>query len=487
MKSSAAVKKTKIVCTIGPATDDDNIMRGMLTAGMDLARLNFSHGTYEDHDRRIGQVKRIRNEMGLPTAIMLDTKGPEIRVKTFKKDAAELKAGQLFILTTDDVEGDDTKVSVTYEGLLSIVKPGSIIMVDDGNAELRVESIKGSDIVCKVLNDVLLKNNKSINLPGLELTMPYLSEIDMQDIKFGISHEVDFIAASFTRTANDVIDLRRFLDQNGGGRIKIISKIENRQGVDNIDAILRETDGIMIARGDMGVEIPFEELPRIQKKLIHKSFTSARMVITATQMLESMIENPRPTRAEITDIANAVYDGTSAVMLSGETAAGEYPVESVATMSRIVRSTEADIDYGRHFNLRRSAIEKNITNAISHATCTTAYDLQVSAIITATKEGNTARMISKFRPTNPIIGCTPDEITLRQLNLAWGVIPVLARENKINSDDLFAEAIECSISTGIVKKGDLVVLTAGVPTGVSGATNILKVVIVGESFSQKSQ
>jgi len=475
------MKKTKIICTLGPSTDDDNVLRCMIKTGMDIARLNFSHGVYEDHDKRINQIKRLRDELGVPIAVMLDTRGPEIRLKTFKGGSAKISAGQSFTLTTEEIEGDNTIASITYKDLVSVAKPGTSIMIDDGATELRVENAKGSNIACKVLNDAELKDNKSINLPGIELPMPYISDKDMDDIRFGISRDIDFIAASFVRTANDVLDMRRFLLDNDGDQIKIISKIENRQGVNNINEILKETDGLMVARGDMGVEIPFEELPGIQKTLIQKSYSSGRMVITATQMLESMITHPRPTRAEITDIANAVYDGTSAVMLSGETAVGSFPAEAVAVMSRIVISTESNVDYTKYFQIRRSNIEKSITNAISHATCTSAHDLGAAAIITVTKSGNTARMISKFRPGTPIIGCTPDEKTLRQLNMSWGVTPVLIGD-KTNTDDLFADAVRSALNTGIVKEGDLVVLTAGVPVGMSGTTNILKVSIVGESL-----
>ncbi|MCL2816869.1 MAG: pyruvate kinase [Clostridiales bacterium] len=477
MEISRLLKKTKIVCTLGPASDGEGVLRRMIEAGMDVARLNFSHGEHAEHDRRIEQVKRVRGELGLPVAIILDTSGPEIRLKTFAGGSAGIEAGQEFTLTADEAEGDCARVSVTYAGLPADVKPGMRVMIDDGKIELRVERVKGSDVVCKVINGGLLKDRKSVNLPGAELSMPYISKKDLEDIKFGISRGVDFIAASFIRTAQDVLDVRAILDENGGRGIKIIAKIENRQGVDNADEILRVADGIMVARGDMGVEIPFEELPRIQKLLIRKAYTSARTVITATQMLESMIENPRPTRAEATDVANAVYDGTSAVMLSGETAVGAHPVQAVETMSRIVRRTEADIDYAGRFG--REAAGKTVTDAISRATCTTAHDLGAAAIITVTKSGNTARMISRFRPACPIVGCAVDEQTHRQLNLSWGVIPALAEE-KTTTDELFAHAVACAAALGVVKKGELVVITAGVPVGVSGTTNSIKADIVGD-------
>jgi len=474
-------KKTKIVCTLGPATDDDAVLRDMIAAGMDVARINFSHGEYAEHDRRIKQLMRIRGESNAPIALMLDTKGPEIRLKTFKTGSAAIEVGQKFTLTTEDVEGDEKHVSVTYPELLTIAKKGMSIMIDDGNVEMKVDRIEGKNVVCTVINGTLLKNNKSINLPGVNLPMPYISKRDLADIKFGIEHGFDFIAASFVRTADDVRDLRRVLKRNKGDKIKIIAKIENRQGVDNIDEILRVSDGIMVARGDMGVEIPFEELPYIQKLLIRKTFGAGRMVITATQMLESMIDHPRPTRAEMTDIANAVYDGTSAVMLSGETAVGAFPAQAVSTMSRIISYTESNIDYVQHFGIHISAIEKNVTNAISHAACTTALDIQAIAIVTVTESGETARMISKFRPPCPIIGCATDEQTRRQLNLSWGVTPLLS-EKMTNTDDLFANAVKHALKSGIVKKGDLVVLTAGVPVGVSGTTNIIKVATAGAPF-----
>ena len=475
---TSLIKKTKIVCTLGPATDEDAVLCEMIQSGMDVARVNFSHGVYTEHQRRIDQVKRVRSTLDKPIPIMLDTSGPEIRLKTFVGGSALIEAGQIFTLTVDDLEGDNTIASVTYPDILYDVAPGTRIMIDDGNAELKVDYVEAPDIVCKVVHGALLKNRKSVNLPDVELSIPYVSAKDREDIAFGVSQGVDFVAASFTRTASDVLDIRRVLEESGGHNIKIIAKIENRQGVNNIDEILRVADGIMVARGDMGVEIPLEELPRIQKALIEKAYTSGRMVITATQMLESMIEHPRPTRAEITDIANAVYDGTSAVMLSGETAVGAFPAKSVDTMARIVRQTEADINYVKRL-AKRDGAENNVADAISHATCTTAHNLSAAAILTVTKTGATARMISKFRPGCPIIGCTTDEMTYRQLNLSWGVVPARA-EVKSTTDDLFAHAIDLAIAAEVVKKGELVVITAGVPIGVRGTTNILKVEIVGD-------
>lgn len=478
MEKSKKIKKTKIVCTLGPATDDDKVLRSMIDAGMDIARINFSHGIYAEHKLRIDQLKRIRSELNKPVPIMLDTSGPEIRLKTFVGGSATIEAGQPFILTTDDVAGDHTRVSVTYTGLPEDVTIGTRVMIDDGNAELRVKRIDGPDIICDVIYGATLKDRKSVNLPDIEVSMPYISEKDTEDLKFGILNGVDFIAASFTRTPNDVLDVRRVLERNGGNGVKIIAKIENRQGVNNIDDILRVADGIMVARGDLGVEIPLEELPPIQKYLIKKAYSSGRMVITATQMLESMVDSPRPTRAEANDVANAVYDGTSAVMLSGETAVGAYPAKTVEIMSRILLSAESVIDYSKQLGDFDSS-DRNVTDAISHATCTTAHDLMASAIVTVTKTGSTARMISKFRPASPIISCTTDEQTCRQLNLSWGVIPIMAEE-KETTDALFEHAVDRALSTGIVKKGDLVVITAGVPVGVSGTTNIIKVDIAGD-------
>jgi len=475
MNIDSQVKKTKIVCTLGPATDDDNVLRKMLLYGMDVARLNFSHSIYADHDKRIEQVKRLRSELTLPIPIMLDTSGPEIRLKSFKNDSVNLRAGQTFVLTTTDVEGDENCVSITYSDLPKDVEKGTRIMIDDGNVELRVESKTETDITCTVIHDSVVKNRKSVNVPDANLTIPFISHKDLSDIKYGIEREVDFVAASFTRTAQDVLDVRKALDDNGGSDIKIIAKIENRQGVNNLDEILEVSDGVMVARGDMGVEIPLEELPNIQKVMIRKAFSSGRMVITATQMLESMMKNPRPTRAETTDIANAVFDGTSAVMLSGETAAGAFPVEAVETMVRIVKRAEMDTDYISEFAFCTK--EKDITDAISHATCTTAHDIGASAIIAYTESGLTARMISKFRPQCPIIACVTKEQVCRQLNLSWGVVPTMAEDVK-TTDEVFAHVVERSASTGIVQKGDTVIITAGVPIGISGTTNTLKAEVV---------
>lgn len=472
------IRKTKIICTLGPATDDENILRQLMLGGMNTARLNFSHGTHEEQQKRVDMVKKLRKELNLPIALLLDTKGPEIRTKTFKNNSVQLKTGQLFTLTPDDCDGDETKVSITYGNLAMDTNIGDHILIDDGLVAMKIVDIKKSDVVCEVLNDGKVSNRKSINVPGANLSMPYISEKDKNDIIFGIENDFDFIAASFVRSAFDIIDVKKILEQNGGNGIQIISKIENNQGVQNIDEIIRLSDGIMVARGDMGVEIAFEELPTIQKKLIEKSFKAGKKVITATQMLDSMTHNPRPTRAEASDVANAVYDGTSAVMLSGETAAGAYPVESLKTMAQIIACTENDINYKKRFEQNKFHLS-GVTNAISHSTCTTAHDLEASAIITVTRSGYTSRMVSSFRPVCPIIAAVRGERAMRQLNLSWGVYPVLSEEKK-TTDELFEHAVSCAMKTGIVKNGDIVVITGGSPVGVSGTTNILKVHLVGD-------
>lgn len=472
------IRKTKIICTLGPATDDENILRQLMLEGMNTARINFSHGTYEEHSKRIEMVKRLRAELDLPIALLLDTKGPEVRTKTFKNGSVNLKAGQLFTLTPDDIEGDETRVSITYGNLAMDTVIGGRILIDDGLIGMKVVDIKKNDVICEVLNDGKVSNRKSINIPGASLSMPYISEKDKNDILFGIENDFDFIAASFVRSAYDIIDIKKILEQNGGTGIQIISKIENNQGVQNIDEIIRLSDGIMVARGDMGVEIAFEELPAIQKKLIEDCFKAGKKVITATQMLESMTHNPRPTRAEASDVANAVYDGTSAVMLSGETAAGSYPVESLRTMAQIIKCTEKDINYKKRFEQNKFRCT-GVTNAISHSTCTTAHDLEAAAIITVTRSGYTSRMVSSFRPVCPIIAAVRDERARRQLNLSWGVYPILSEE-KSTTDELFEHAVKCAMTTGLIDNGDLVVITGGSPVGVSGTTNILKVHLVGD-------
>jgi len=473
------MRKTKIICTLGPATSGEDKIRELMLAGMNVARFNFSHGSYDEHTELFNTVKKVAKELNLPVATLLDTKGPEIRVKSFKQGKIMLAAGQKFILTTNEVEGDENCVSITYKNLPQDISVGTVILLDDGLIELNVTKIDKNDIICTVVNGGPLSNNKGVNVPDVSLSMPYISEKDKNDIIFGVKTGFDFIAASFARSADDIIQVRQILDSQNCHSIKIIAKIENAEGVSNIDDILRVSDGIMIARGDMGVEIPFEEVPVLQKKLIKKAYNCGKLVITATQMLDSMMKNPRPTRAEATDVANAIYDGTSAIMLSGETAAGAYPIESVKTMSLIAKRAEKDIDYKKRFYRRDNVSAPDVTNAISHATVTTAYDLGAAAIITVTQSGQTARMISKYRPEMQIIGCTSVETTYRQINMSWGVTPLMI-EQQSNSDDLFAHAVESAKNAGLVKNGDLVVITAGVPVGISGTTNLIKVHIVGD-------
>jgi pyruvate kinase len=473
------MRKTKIICTLGPATDDEKILRQLMQEGMNAARFNFSHCTHEDAKKKMEAVCRIREELGLPIATILDTKGPEIRLKKFKNGSVELKSGDTFTLTTREVEGDETMVSITYKDLPKDIKEGASVLIDDGLVGMEAIRVTDTDIVCMVTDGGVIKDRKGVNVPGTKLSMPFVSEADRKDIVFGIENGFDFIAVSFTRSAEDVLQIRQILKEHDCHKINIISKIENMEGVDNIDNILRVSEGIMVARGDMGVEIPLEDVPVLQKKLIAKAYQAGKQVITATQMLDSMIKNPRPTRAETTDVANAIYDGTSCIMLSGETAAGKYPVEVLCTMVRIAEKAEANIDYIKRFNSRNNSdIAFDVTNAISHATCTTAHDLGASAIVTVTKSGITARQISKFRPLYPIVGCTTEENVCRQLNLSWNVAPVVIRE-ETDTDALFEHAVEAAEKSGIVKSGDIVVITAGMPLGITGTTNMMKVHIVG--------
>lgn len=472
------MRKTKIICTMGPATDDEDILKELMIAGMDVARLNFSHGTHEEALVRIDMIKKVREELDSPVAILLDTKGPEIRIKSFKDGKAKLKAGEKFTLHTDEVEGDEKQVSITYKDLPKDIRAGTRILIDDGLIELEAISVKANKITCEIKNGGVVSNSKGVNIPNVSLNMPYLSQKDVDDILFGIEQDVDFIAASFVRTQEDIIQIKNILEKNGGKSIQIIAKIENAEGVENIDGILAESHGIMVARGDMGVEIALEDLPVIQKQLIKKTYQAGKKVITATQMLDSMIRNPRPTRAETTDVANAIYDGTSAIMLSGETAIGKYPVDTVKTMSNIAERTERDIDYVKRLANIDLGSNMDVTNALSHATCTTAHDLHASAIIALTFSGWTGTMVSKFRPQCPIIAPTTTQKVRRQLNLSWGVVPILS-ESRENTDELFEHAVDCALKTGIVKNGDLVVITAGAPMGMSGTTNTMKVHLVG--------
>lgn len=479
---NAPIRKTKIVCTMGPNLFEKHLIAPLMKAGMNVARFNFSHGTYETHQHYYDEVCRIRDELGLPVATMLDTKGPEIRVRSFKNGRVTLQNGQLFTLTTDEVEGDEERVSITYKELPQDIAVGSSILIDDGLIGMQVERIDGADIVCRVLNGGVVSNNKGVNIPNAHLSMPFISEKDHQDILFAIKNGYDFIAASFTRCADDIMQIRHILQENNCHTINIIAKIENMEGVENIDEILRVVDGVMVARGDLGVEVPLEDVPSLQKKLIQRGIAAGKPVITATQMLDSMIKNPRPTRAEATDVANAIYDGTSAIMLSGESAVGAYPVEAVETMVRIALRAEADMDYIRRFS-RDTSSSTDVTNAISHATVTSAHDLNASAIITVTKSGSTARILSRYRPACVIVGCTTEKHVWRQLALSWGTVPLMIAEES-NTDDLFEHAVDAAVQNGLVHDGELVVLTAGVPLGISGTTNLMKVHVVGHLLSR---
>lgn len=472
------MRKTKIVCTIGPASQDVETIKKLIQNGMNAARINFSHGTYETHGVLIKNLIQAREELNAPIPMILDTKGPEIRIKDFKDGSVCLVQGQLFTLTTEEVEGDANRVSVTYQNLPFDLKRGSRVLIDDGLIELRVKNLTDTDVECEVINGGTISSKKGVNVPDVYVNLPSLTTKDIEDIKFGIKMGFDYIAASFIRSANDVIKIRKVLEDHGGSQISIIAKIENRDGVNDIDEILEVADGIMVARGDLGVEIATEEVPLVQKMLIKKAHEKGKPVITATQMLDSMVRNPRPTRAEASDVANAIFDGTDAIMLSGETASGAYPIESVKVMATIARRTESSINYVEAINKNYRQIRTNITNAISHATCTTAADLNAACIVTVTKSGSTARMVSKFRPACPILACTIDERAWRQANLVWGCVPVKA-QLKATSDELFQQAVDKAVETGIAQNGDLVVITAGVPVGVSGTTNILKVHIVG--------
>ncbi|MCF6461769.1 pyruvate kinase [Clostridium sp. Cult3] len=474
------VKKTKIVCTIGPASEKEEVLKELFLNGLNVARLNFSHGTHEEHKAKIDTIKKLREEMDLPIGIMLDTKGPEIRIGTFNVDEIELNDGDIFTLTTKDIVGDKTKVYVSYEGLPKDVKEGNRILIDDGLVELVVEEIVDeTDIKCKVLNGGTLKDHKGVNVPNVSINLPPITEKDINDIKFGIENDIDFIAASFIRKASDVLEIRKILEENNGEHIEIISKIENQEGVDNIEEIIEASDGIMVARGDLGVEIQTEEIPLIQKRIIKKCNIAGKPVITATQMLDSMIRNPRPTRAEVTDVANAILDGSDAIMLSGETAAGKYPLEAIKTMYNIATKTEESIDYMEILKAKSIAKDVTTTNAISKATCTTAEDLEASAIITATSSGYTSKAISRFRPRAPIIAATTTKRVMRKLSLVWGVHPVQSLKSNI-TDEVIDRSIHSAMEKGYIKEGDLIVITAGIPVGVSGTTNLIKVHTVGK-------
>ena len=473
------MRKTKIICTLGPATDP--VLPEIIKAGMNVARLNFSHGSHEEHKVRMDAVKSARRKLGMPVGIMLDTKGPEIRTKTYKDGKIEIVEGQEFILTTREVEGDEHIVSITYDGLPGDVKVGTRILIDDGLVAFEVTEIRdGTDIVCKALNGGPLSNRKSINVPGISLNMPFVSERDRADIEFGLSQGIDFIAASFTRTAQDVRDIKAILKEHGQEDVEIIAKIENMEGVRNIQEILDEANGVMVARGDLGVEVPFEELPEIQKSIIKICISRGKRVVTATQMLESMAKNPRPTRAEVSDVANAVYDGTSAIMLSGETSVGKYPVETVQTMSRIANNAESTIHYDRRRATRLEFQNMNVagdlkTLAISHATCSTTADLGAKCIVAFTEAGSTARAVSTYRPGAPIIAATPNEKTCNRLTMSWGVTPVLVSRHPKSGTELYDLSEQAAISALDLRVGDIITITAGMPVGHVNYTNTLRV------------
>ncbi len=474
------MRKTKIICTLGPATDAPGVLEDLIRNGMDVARFNFSHGTHPQQKERLDRLKEVRARMGVPVAALLDTKGPEIRLKNFVNGKEVLEAGQRFTLTTREVEGTKDICAVTYKNLPQDVQVGTTIMIDDGLIRMTVEEKTDTDIVCLVANGGPVKDHKGVNVPGVHLTMPYMSAADREDLLFGVEEDFDFVACSFCRSAADVMEIRRLLEENGSN-MRIIAKLENQEGVNNIKEILAVADGIMVARGDMGVEIDFTEIPVIQKDLIAYTLASGKHVITATQMLDSMINNPRPTRAEITDVANAVYDGTSAVMLSGETAAGKYPVESLKTMAAIAERTERDINYFERMRAMDPDMRLGIGGATAHAACTTAKDTNASAIVTVTKSGATPRLISRFRPDAPIIACVLEEQVRRQLSLTWGVTPLMM-DYVTSTDDMIEGSVAVAKEAGLLHDGEIAVVTAGVPAGIAGTTNMIKVHLVGNSL-----
>ncbi|OPJ60485.1 pyruvate kinase [Clostridium oryzae] len=472
------MRMTKIVCTLGPAVDDDKMVEQLILNGMDVARLNFSHGTHAEHQVRVDRVKRVREKLGIPIPLLIDTKGPEIRLGKFEKGEVTLETGNEFVLVNEDILGDEKKASISHKELYKDVKVGTRILINDGLVAIEVTKIVDKDIYCKILNGGAISNNKGVNIPETDTHLPAITEQDISDIKFAVENGFDLIACSFIRKASNVTEIKKLLKKFGGEHIKVIPKIENREGVNNFDEILKVADGIMVARGDLGVEIPAEEVPIVQKMIIEKCYKNGKPVITATQMLDSMIKNPRPTRAESSDVANAIYDGTSAIMLSGESAAGKYPIESVKTMARIALTTEKAINYGKLLKTMEFDMMGSITNAISYATCSTALQLNAAAIISVTHSGETAKMISRFRPNCPIIAPTDSEVVHRQLSLSWGVIP--CKVEKVGSmEEMFDIGVKKALEFGLVKNGDVVVITAGVPAGVSGTTNLLKVHTVG--------
>ena len=475
------MRKTKIICTLGPSTDKDGVLRELVANGMNVARFNFSHGSYEEHKGRLDNLKAIRAELGKPVAALLDTKGPEIRLKEFKNGVEMLEAGQTFTLTTREVEGTKEICSITYKDLPQDVHEGGTIMLDDGLIKLRITNVTDTDITCEVLNSGKIKTKKGVNVPGVHLSMPYLSQRDRDDIIFGVQQGFDFIAASFVRTAQDVYDIRNLLNEYDSN-IRIIAKIENREGVNNIDSILAAADAVMVARGDLGVEIDFTELPGIQKSVIDRSFSFGKPIVTATQMLDSMMVNPRPTRAEISDVANAIYDGTSAIMLSGETAAGAYPVEALKTMSAIAERTENEVHYRDNRLVDAGNGQISVSDATAHAACLTAKDVNASAIVTVSESGNTARLLSKYRPAQPIIACVMNEQVQRQLAISWGITPLMMALAH-STDELIEMSTNLAKENGYLHDGELAVVTAGVPVGVSGTTNMIKIHMIGNCLA----
>jgi len=476
------LRRTKIVCTIGPASEKVDLLEKLMLSGMNVARMNFSHGTHDDHARRLVAVRQAAGNVGKNIAIMLDTKGPEIRLGYLEKDFVHLKTGDTVCLTTEAVKGNEQILPVSYRGLPKDIKTGDQVLISDGLIALRVNNITGEKIECTVENGGELTSQKGVNVPGVYVKLPAITERDEQDIIFGIENNFDFVAASFVRRANDVLTIRKIIEDNGG-HMDIIAKIENQEAVNNLDEIIEVSDGIMVARGDLGVEIPPEEVPLIQKTIINKCKQVGKPVITATQMLESMIQNPRPTRAEASDVANAILDGTDAVMLSGETAAGKYPVEAVKTMARIAARAESSIKFDELLNNNRRVLPKTVTDAISHATVSTALDLGAAAIITSTESGYTAQMVSKYRPQAPIIAVTTQRTVLRKMALVWGVQPLLVGHTE-DTDSMIAAAVDVSLAAGMIKVGDLIVITAGVPVGVHGTTNLIKVHTVGDIIAR---
>ncbi len=475
------MRKTKIICTLGPSTDKEGVLRDLIANGMNVARFNFSHGSHEEHLGRLEKLKALREELGKPVAALLDTKGPEIRLKDFKNGVENLVAGQTFTLTTRDVEGTNEICSITYKDLPMDVEPNGTIMLDDGLIKLQIQTVNDTDIVCTVLNNGKIKNKKGVNVPGVHLSMPYMSQRDKDDIIFGIQQGYDFIAASFVRTAQDVYDIRNLLNQYDSN-IRIIAKIENREGVNNIDSILAAADAVMVARGDLGVEIDFTELPGIQKTIIDRSFSFGKPIVTATQMLDSMMVNPRPTRAEISDVANAIYDGTSAIMLSGETAAGAYPVEALKTMSAIAERTEQEGHYLRGRLMEPNTGKISVSDATAHAACLTAKDVNAAAIVTVSESGTTARLLSKYRPQQPIIACVMKEQVQRQLSLSWGITSLMMPLAH-STDELIEMSTALAKENGFLHNGELAVVTAGVPVGISGTTNMIKIHMVGNCLA----